>query len=181
MRHAGRLFACSVLASLWGSAAPVAAQAPVPVAPLAAPAPAGLPPIDFATAAEARTLIARAKASLQPGQATAPPLPLVRVPGYRAVVEYRVSPTPATSHDRDAEFMYVLEGSGTLVMGGTLVDPHRPNAANIIGSGISGGTSHALAPGSFIFVPKGVPHHFAQIGSDGLSVVTMHIPVAPVP
>ena len=179
MRHTGRLFACTVLASLWGSTAPLAAQAPVPAAPPAAPAPTDPAPIDFATAAEARALIARAKASLQPGQAMAPALPLVRVPGYRAVVEYRVSPTPATSHDRDAEFMYVLEGSGTLVLGGTLVDPRRPNAANIVGTGISGGTPHSLAPGSFIFVPKAVPHHFAQIGPEGLSVVTMHIPAAP--
>jgi mannose-6-phosphate isomerase-like protein (cupin superfamily) len=150
------------------------AQSPTPTATQPS-----LPDIVFASDAEARSLVAKAKASLTSGQAMAPPQPLVRVPGYRALIEYRAAPTPASSHDNDAEIMTVLEGSGTLIIGGTLADPRRPNAVNWNGSGITGGTPHALEPGAFIFVPKGVPHYFAKIGPAGLSIVTMHIPVAP--
>jgi mannose-6-phosphate isomerase-like protein (cupin superfamily) len=174
MRREVRSFVMPVLSALCVSATPLWAQSSTPAA-VQAP----LADIVFATDAEARALVAKAKASIKTGEAMAPALPLVRVPGYRALVEYRAAPTPASSHDNDAEIMTVLDGSGTLIIGGTLSDPRRPNAANWNGTGIVGGTPHVLEPGSFIFVPKGVPHYFAKIGPQGLSIVTMHIPIAP--
>ena len=168
MTPAGRRFLWSSLAVLSAPIAPAGAQPVVPPVSI----------IDFAGDAQMRALAAQAKASIKPGQAMAPSLPVVRVPGYRAVLEYRAAPTPPQSHDRDAEFMYVVDGSGTIILGGTLVEPHRPNEANVMGTSIAGGTPHPLTPGSFIFVPKAVPHHFAEVGPNGLTVVTMHIPVA---
>jgi mannose-6-phosphate isomerase-like protein (cupin superfamily) len=171
MRHVVRLLVCSMLAASCADVTPpLSAQAPV-----AAP----LPDIVFADEAEVRKLVAQAKSQIKEGQAMAPPVPLVRASGYRALVEYRTAPTPASSHDNDAEIMVVLEGSGTLIIGGTLTEPKRPNPVNWNGSGIAGGTPHPLSPGAFLFVPKGVPHYFAQIGSGGLSIMTMHIPTKP--
>jgi mannose-6-phosphate isomerase-like protein (cupin superfamily) len=140
-------------------------------------APAPVPPdIIYVTAAETQALIAKAKAERANDRPVAPPQPLVRVPGYRAVVEYRVAPTPASVHDNNAEFFYVLEGSGDLILGGALTDAKRTNPANQSGTGVTGGDTRKLGKGDFIFVPAGMPHYFSAIGSDGLTVVALHVP-----
>lgn len=141
-----------------------------------APAAAVAPDILFASPAEVKAAIAKAKATRAEGQPMAPPQPLVRGGGYRALVEYRVAPTPASIHDTDSELFVVLEGSGTLILGGQLQDAQHTNPTNQRGSGIAGGTAHALAPGDWLFAPAGTPHYFSQIGPEGLSVVTLHVP-----
>jgi len=42
---------------------------------------------------------------------------------------------------------YVIDGAGTLVTGGKLIDEKRTNAENLSGSGIEGGVSKRVAKG----------------------------------
>lgn len=165
------LLALTASAVAHPQAAPVAGAKSAPRLPQ--------PDIVYATAAEAEALIAKAKAERKEGQTVGPLQPLVRIPGYRALVEYRVGPTPAAVHDKDAEFIYVLDGSGTLITGGTLADAKHVNAVNQRGSGITGGTPRTLAKGDSVFLPPGMPHHFAVIGGEGLAVIALHIPPQP--
>jgi mannose-6-phosphate isomerase-like protein (cupin superfamily) len=160
-------------------AAPAAAQTMAQgAAQGAAAAPAApQPDIPFASAAEIQALIAKAKAARKPDQPMAPPQPVVRGGGYRALVEYRVAPTPPQTHDKEGELFVVVDGSGTLVLGGTLDNAERINADNSRGTGITGGVAHPIAKGDFIFAPAGTAHHFVKIGPEGLSVVTMKSPI----
>ncbi|WP_419815295.1 cupin domain-containing protein [Glacieibacterium sp.] len=148
-------------------AAPVVAQPAVTTV---------LPSVVLADAAEVQAVIAKVKASQKPGQPSGTSQPLVSVPGYRTMVEYRTAPTPASIHDNESELIYVVEGSGSMTLGGTLNDAKRSNPANQQGSGVTGGTSHALAKGSFMFIPAGTAHYFASIGKTGLAIVTLKVP-----
>jgi hypothetical protein len=71
---------------------------------------------------------------------------------------------------------YVIDGTGSFVYGGTLVDPKQTNPANQSGSGIEGGTRIKLAKGDWIMLPANTPHW--TIPDDGVAVVlmTFHIP-----
>ena len=96
-----------------------------------------------------------------------------------ANLEYRASVGPAAVHEKEAELMYVVDGSGTITTGGTLVNQTRANPANLTGTGIDGGTQQKIAKGDFIFIPENTPHWIGAI--DGtIILVTLHVP-RPVP
>src|SRR5215470_4633132 len=65
---------------------------------------------------------------------------------YNVNMEHRVPVAQnASIHDKEAELFYVVDGSGTIVTGGKLVNPNRTNADNSTGSGIEGGVSRKIA------------------------------------
>jgi mannose-6-phosphate isomerase-like protein (cupin superfamily) len=100
---------------------------------------------------------------------------MLRAAGYNVNMEYRTAVGPAAVHDNDAEFFYVIDGAGTVVLGGKLANEKRTNAANLTGTGIEGGTARKVAKGDFIMVPEGTPHWFSAI--DGtLVLMALHLP-----
>lgn len=77
------------------------------------------------------------------------------------------------SHDRVTEVYHVLEGAGTLVTGGTLINPQRRddaaavvtqiNGPGVSGSGIQNGVSRRIAKGDVVIIPAGTPHWWSDI------------------
>jgi len=132
----------------------------------------------FKSSADIIALIAKAKSERKEGQAIVAERILHLAP-YNANLEYRASVGPAAVHEREAEVFYVIDGAGTMVVGGKLVNEARTNPANLTGTGIEGGTSQSVAKGDFIIVPENTPHWFSAI--DGtLVLMTLHVP-RPVP
>src|ERR1700742_725863 len=76
----------------------------------------------YASPADVAAAMAKGKAA-----ETMTPQLLVSVPPYRAVLEYRAKPTPASVHEKEDEFVSVVAGSGTMLIGGTLKDQTRRN------------------------------------------------------
>ena len=129
----------------------------------------------FASSAEITDLIAKAKAERKEGQALVAERILSLAP-YRATLEYRAALAPAAVHEKDAELMMVLEGSGTITTGGTLIDEKRTNQANLSGTGIAGGTAQALVKGDVIIVPEMVPHQTKPAEGGVIVLMTFHVP-----
>jgi len=130
----------------------------------------------FASSADVKAMIAKAKAERKPDQPNFTQ-PIVSLAPYNANLEYRVGGlnAPASTHDKDAELFYVVEGSGTVVTGGTLQSERRTNADNSSGIGIEGGATRKIGPGDFVLVPEKTPHWFTQI--DGVLVMmSVHLP-----
>lgn len=117
-------------------------------------------------------------AALAAGRAatTMTPHMLVANGPYRAQVEHRNKPTPASLHEATDEFVSVTDGSGTIVIGGTLKDQTRRNPTNLSGSGIEGGQTFQVSKGSYFLIPAGTPHYFASMGPEGLTIVGLHVP-----
>lgn len=132
----------------------------------------------FASAGDVKALIAKAKAERKPDQANFSQ-PIVSLAPYNANLEYRVGGlnAPASTHDKDAELFYVVEGSGTVITGGSLQNERRSNADNSTGTAIDGGNARKIAAGDWVLVPEKTPHWFTQI--DGtLVMMSVHLPHA---
>jgi mannose-6-phosphate isomerase-like protein (cupin superfamily) len=94
---------------------------------------------------------------------------------YNVNMEHRVPVAQnASIHDKEAELFYVIDGGGTIVTGGKLVNPTK-NGDNSTGSGVEGGTSKKIAKGDFVLVPEGVPHWFSSIDGE-LTMMSLHLP-----
>jgi mannose-6-phosphate isomerase-like protein (cupin superfamily) len=136
---------------------------------------AGVPKL-FASAGDVKALIARAKAERKADQPNFSQ-PIVSLAPYNANLEYRVGGlnAPASTHDKDAELFFVVEGSGTVVTGGTLQNERRTNPDNASGTAIEGGATRKIAAGDWVLVPEKTPHWFTQI--DGtLVLMSVHLP-----
>lgn len=83
----------------------------------------------------------------------------------------------ASLHEAQAEFFYVIEGSATLLTGGTLTSPTR-TGSNLAGPGIDGGVRQAFKKGDFMIVPSGVPHQFVDIKAP-VHLLQIYLPNAP--
>lgn len=145
------------------------------VLPASALAQNASPPPDLKTylsSPDVQALIAKAKAM--------PPKPLISqnivgTGAYRANLEYRSgAPAPASIHDAENELMVVVDGSGTITTGGTLVNGTRSNPTNQSGSSIAGGTPQHVVKGDMLIVPAGVPHQIA--GDPAIALMTFHVP-----
>ena len=146
------------------------------IAPLAFAQPAGPPPMKtFTSSSEVMGLIAKAKADRK-GDAPLTAEPILMLAPYRAQLEYRTAVAPAAVHEKDSEMMYVIEGSGTIVIGGKLVDEKRNNAANLGGSSITGGSPQAITKGDFVIVPQNTPHQITPSGGAPIVLMTLHVP-----
>jgi mannose-6-phosphate isomerase-like protein (cupin superfamily) len=129
----------------------------------------------IASSAEIEQLIAKAKADRK-GEAPITVEPILSLAPYRANLEYRPIAGPAALHDTDNELMVVIQGSGTITLGGQMVNPTRPNPANETAAAISGGTDTMIAKGDMVMVPHGTPHQISAVTDGPLVLMTLHLP-----
>ena len=66
-------------------------------------------------------------------------------------------------HTKDADIVYVLDGTATLVTGGTAVNSKPIAADEFRGERIDGGETRQLSKGDVIIIPAGVPHWFKEV------------------
>ncbi|MBP6822332.1 MAG: heme-binding protein [Acidobacteria bacterium] len=66
-------------------------------------------------------------------------------------------------HEKDADIIYVLEGSATLVTGGEIVGGKVVAPGEIRGTEVKGGETRTIAKGDVIIVPAGTPHWFKEV------------------
>jgi len=90
---------------------------------------------------------------------------------YMVHASRREQPGMAEIHTRDADIVYVLDGTATLVTGGTAVNVKPTEADEFRGTEINGGTAHELKRGDVIIVPAGVPHWFREVSNPFLYYV----------
>jgi mannose-6-phosphate isomerase-like protein (cupin superfamily) len=106
------------------------------------------------------------------------PASTVRVftlPPYNVSVERRLPLQQGASlHEDRAELFYVIDGSATLLTGGTLVGETR-SGTNRQGKSIAGGTSQKFGKGDFLMVPSGIPHQFVDIQAP-IVLMSLYLP-----
>jgi len=79
---------------------------------------------------------------------------------YMIHASRREKPGLAEVHVKDADLIYVMEGSATFVTGGRVIEGKTTGPDEIRGASIAGGQTRPLAKGDVIIVPKGTPHQF---------------------
>ena len=130
----------------------------------------------FFDAGDLPAAIAKLKAARVNNQPLVTQPRLLNMPPYRVQLEYRPGAAPAIIHDIDAEMMVVVEGTGTVVTGGKLVNETRTNAANRAGPSIEGGQSREIGPGDVILVPENVAHQVIPGSGQEIVIISIHMP-----
>ncbi|MGH9844372.1 MAG: heme-binding protein [Blastocatellia bacterium] len=82
---------------------------------------------------------------------------------YMVHASHRDKAGVAELHEKDADIIYVLDGSATLVTGGTVVEPKVIGPGEIRGREIAGGDTRTISKGDVIIVPAGTPHWFKEV------------------
>jgi mannose-6-phosphate isomerase-like protein (cupin superfamily) len=90
-------------------------------------------------------------------------MPLIEVGDYKIHASRREGPGMAEIHTRDTDIAYVLQGSATLVTGGTAIGVKAIGPEEYRGSAIQGGETRQLVVGDVVVIPNGVPHWFKEV------------------
>lgn len=128
--------------------------------------------VTYVPGAQLRAAIEKAPAQA-PGSAW---IDYFRKPGYGAIVSRRTKPGRAEVHTSLTDVWYVIDGGGTLVTGGSLVEGKQTEPGELRGRGVSGGIPHHLGKGDLIDIPAGVPHWVS--GIDGKELVYLTVKIA---
>jgi mannose-6-phosphate isomerase-like protein (cupin superfamily) len=78
---------------------------------------------------------------------------------HRINIVRRTKAAGAVAHEGFAELHHIVEGSGTLVTGGTIVRPTGGRG----GATIQNGVSRRVTNGDVILIPPGMPHWYKDL------------------
>jgi mannose-6-phosphate isomerase-like protein (cupin superfamily) len=149
-----------------------ASSAAVPDVP---PAQRGTPAqATYVSLAEVQATVNR---STQAGVNPQPNIRVVDAGGYNVAVgaihRPQTPPGVAAVHFKVTEIYHVIDGAGTLVTGGTMVNakPRPPDSESVkledgpgaSGTGIQGGVTRQIKADDVVVIPAGVPHWFSEI------------------
>jgi mannose-6-phosphate isomerase-like protein (cupin superfamily) len=146
---------------------------PVPAA--AQPAAAGVP-ATYVSLADLTAVLKKAEGTPQ-SDATVKSVPvgaetvLVNI-GHRAK---EGATMVGVQHDTFTEVYHVIEGTGTLITGGTFVNPEKRPGGNTRGT-IQNGVTQRITVGDVIVIPLGTPHTFSDIEK---TVVFLNVGIVP--
>jgi mannose-6-phosphate isomerase-like protein (cupin superfamily) len=73
----------------------------------------------------------------------------------------------AEMHDKTNHLFIIVDGEGTFVTGGKLINPKVISAGQTRADGIEGGESHHLSKGDVITVPANTPHWWKDTSATG--------------
>ena len=147
----GRI-AASVFLAL-GVLLPAIASAQAPAAPAPpAPAPAAGSAGTFKSAQELAEVLREATATTG-GMTTSA---VANTDQYRVNIVHRARPAGAIAHVGNTELHYIIEGSGTIVTGGTIAKAPGRNT-------IENGETRKVARGDVIIIPANSPHWYSAV------------------
>lgn len=94
-----------------------------------------------------------------------------------ATLIYRTGPSEAEAHTDRADFIFVREGGGTILIGGKIVGGRSTGPGEIRGDALEGGKPQPVAAGDSLYIPINVPHQF--LVEPGQHLVTVIVKVVP--
>lgn len=77
-------------------------------------------------------------------------------------------------HDGSDDIYYVLDGTATLLLGGSLVDPNEISPGEWRAKSSTGGQRYEIKKGDLIVVPRGTPHQRTVTGK-GFSMILVKV------
>ncbi len=77
---------------------------------------------------------------------------------HNLMLVHREASGQAEWHETQADVFIVQSGEGTLVVGGTVVDPQNVSPHEVRGASIQGGETKRLSPGDIVHIPAKTAH-----------------------
>ena len=135
-----------------GGAAGRGRGAAAPATPAPPPGSAGI----YRSDAELTAALKRAIASANGEQSSSP---IANTDQYRVNIVHREKAAAALAHPGNTELHYIIEGTGTVVTGGTIVR----GSSGAGGATIQDGETHRVQKGDVIIVPAGSAHWYKEV------------------
>jgi len=89
--------------------------------------------------------------------------PLVPGEAYRVQTDRRTANGNIEIHEKETDIFYVVDGSATLIAGGTAVEPKATRPGQMTAKDIMNGQTYNLKKGDIVVIPAGQPHWFKQV------------------
>jgi mannose-6-phosphate isomerase-like protein (cupin superfamily) len=96
-----------------------------------------------------------------------------------AFVAFRNGSGEAEVHVKQADLILVKSGTGTVLVGGKIVEGKPSAADEIRGKAIEGGTKYPIAAGDTLYIPANTVHQF--VIEPGQSFTAMVVKITPKP
>jgi len=80
--------------------------------------------------------------------------------GHTVLVVHREGTGLAETHEMAADFIYVISGEASVVVGGTMVDGKTTGPGEIRGASVNGGETKKAAAGDILHIAPKAPHWF---------------------
>jgi len=118
----------------------------------------------------AEPLRAQAKASTGMASET-----LEKFPGHYTMLAYREKDGEVELHQQFADIMMIVDGSATLITGGTGENMKTTAPGELRGTSIRGGSSTKLEKGDFVRIPADTPHQMLVHPGDSITYLVVKI------
>jgi mannose-6-phosphate isomerase-like protein (cupin superfamily) len=89
--------------------------------------------------------------------------PLIPGDAYNVQTNKRTANGNIEIHEKETDIFYITDGSATIVVGGTAVEPTQTRPGQMTAKDIQGGQSYNLKKGDVLVIPAGTPHWFKQV------------------
>lgn len=90
---------------------------------------------------------------------------------YKIIAGRRVTAGVVELHEHDTDVFYIVDGSATLMTGGSLVESKTDSPGEIRAKETTGGVANHLTKGDVMVIPKGVAHWFTEVSGTFLYFV----------
>lgn len=95
--------------------------------------------------------------------------------GHYTMLTARTASGGAELHQRYSDFLIVLDGEGTEMTGGTIVDRKDGPNGETRGKTLEGATAHQLHKGDIIHIPAGTPHQAIEAPGQTITIYVIKV------
>ncbi|MEO8737237.1 MAG: hypothetical protein ABI380_11940 [Edaphobacter sp.] len=103
---------------------------------------------------------------------------LATYPGHHTMLIARSKSGVAEVHANYSDFLIVVDGGGTELTGGTVVNPEEQPDGETRGLRVDGATAHILHKGDVIHIPAGMPHQAIQAPGQTITLFVIKVQAA---
>jgi mannose-6-phosphate isomerase-like protein (cupin superfamily) len=89
--------------------------------------------------------------------------PLIPGDAYTVQTNRRTANGNIEIHEKETDIFYVVDGSATIIVGGTAVEPKQTRPGQLTAKDIENGQTYNLKKGDMLVIPAGQPHWFKQV------------------
>ena len=100
---------------------------------------------------------------------------LAKYPGHYTMITARTKSGGAEVHAHYSDFLIVVDGEGTELTGGTVVEPKEGPDGETRGLRLEGATSHPLHKGDIIHITAGTPHQAIEAPGQTLTLFVIKV------
>lgn len=172
------LFEAATNALMFAVLAGASSMAPSPQAGAAKPLAPVMPEIQTqAEVLNLDSLAEQGKALLEKARAGSGSagITLANYRGHYTMLTARTKSGGGELHKHFADFLFVIDGEGTELTGGTMVNAKELAGGEIHGTGLEGATPHTLHKGDVIHIPAGTPHQAIEAPGQTITIYVIKV------